>query len=212
MKRRDFSRTLLGSAAAGLTFPALAQGGAPVEGKAYVRLAQPQPVPAGKIEVLEFFWYGCPHCNVFEPALEAWVKKLPADVAFKRVPVAFREEPFAAHQKIYYTLEALDLVDSLHRKVFYAIHNDRARLDKPADIEAFVKKNGADPVKFMEVYNSFGVQTKALQARKLAEAYKIDGVPSIGVNGRYYTSGTLAGSAEQSLAVADHLIKRSRGG
>lgn len=207
MKRRDFSNSLLGLGlgASTLAVPAFAQG-APIEGKDYVRLGQPQPVPPGKIEVLEFFWYGCPHCNAFEPALEAWAKKLPPDIAFRRVPVAFREEPFVAHQKIFYTLEAMGQVEAMHRKVFYAIHNDRARLDKVADISAFMAKNGVDGAKFTELFNSFSVQTKATQARRLSEAYRIDGVPALGVHGRYYTSGTLAGSTQRSLLVADHLI------
>jgi protein dithiol oxidoreductase (disulfide-forming) len=214
MQRREFSAALIGTGALAVGLPAAAQGGGPIEGTHYVRLSQPLPVsaPAGKVEVIEFFWYGCPHCNAFEPALEAWVKKLNADVAFKRVPVAFRDEPFTAHQRIYYALEAMDKVAEMHRKVFYAIHNDRQRLDKPADIAAFMTKNGIDGAKFTEVYNSFGVQTKARQAKQLSEAYKIDGVPALGIHGRYYTSGTLAGSPEQSLAVTDFLIQRVRKG
>ena len=208
MKRRDFSHSVLGLGigATTLALPGHAQGGNPIEGKDYARLSQPQPVPPGKIEVIEFFWYGCPHCNAFEPALEAWAKKLPADVAFRRVPVAFRDEPFVAHQKIYYTLEAMGQLDAMHRKVFYAIHNDRARLDKVADISAFVAKNGVDGAKFTELFGSFSVQTKATQAKRLAEAYQIDGVPALGVQGRYFTSGTLAGTTQRSLVVAEHLI------
>ncbi|CAG1017275.1 Thiol:disulfide interchange protein DsbA [Burkholderiaceae bacterium] len=212
MNRREFSAQLAvaGLAATGLT-TAVAQG-APVEGTHYVKLSQPVPVAAGKIEVIEFFWYGCPHCNVFEPALDAWSKKLPADVAFRRVPVAFREEPFVAHQKIYYALEAMGLIPTMHRKVFYAIHSERQRLDKPADIAAFMQKNGVDSAKFLDQYNSFSVQTKVRQASKAAADYKIDGVPAIGVHGKFYTSGTLAGSPDASLAVADHLIQRVRKG
>lgn len=211
MNRRDFSTTLIGLSAAGIAGPALAQGG-PLEGKDYVRLSQPQPVPPGKIEVIEFFWYGCPHCNAFEPSLEAWVKKLPADVAFRRVPVAFREETFVAHQKLYYTLEAMGQLEAVHRKVFYAIHSERARLDKPADISAFVAKNGIDATKFMQLFDSFSIQTKATQARKLAEAYRIDGVPALGVHGRFYTSGTLAGTTDRALQVTDFLIQQIRKG
>lgn len=211
MHRREFSTALLGASALAVGLPAAAQGG-PVEGTHYVRLGQPLAVtaPAGKVEVVEFFWYGCPHCNVFEPMLEAWAKKLPADVSFRRVPVAFRDEPFGTHQRIYYALEALNQVEAMHRKVFYAIHNDRQKLDKPADIAAFMTKNGLDGAKFVEVMNSFGVQTKARQAKQLAEAYKIDGVPALGVQGRFYTSGSLAGSPEQPLRVTDFLIERSR--
>lgn len=213
MKRREFSTSVLGLGlglgATTLALPGHAQG-APVEGRDYVRLAQPQPVPPGKIEVIEFFWYGCPHCNAFEPTLEAWAKKLPADVNFRRVPVAFREEPFVAHQKIYYTLENMGLVESMHRKVFYAIHNDRQRLDKAADIAAFITKSGGDGAKFAQLFDSFSIQTKATQARKLAEAYRIDGVPALGVHGRYFTSGTLAGTTERSLMVTDYLIQLVR--
>jgi protein dithiol oxidoreductase (disulfide-forming) len=214
MNRRDFSAQLIaagmGAAASTLMTSAHAQAGAPVEGTHYVKLNQPVQVPAGKIEVIEFFWYGCPHCNAFEPALDAWQKRLPADVNFKRVPVAFRDEPFTAHQKIFYALETMGLIPAMHRKVFYAIHGERQRLDKPADIAAFMQKNGVDSAKFLEAYNSFGVQTKARQAKQLAEAYKIDGVPSIGVQGRYFTSGTLAGSPEAALVVTDHLIQKVR--
>jgi thiol:disulfide interchange protein DsbA len=178
-----------------------------------VKLGQPVAVStaAGKVEVLEFFWYGCPHCNAFEPALDAWQKKLPADVAFKRVPVAFRENPYVAHQKIFYTLEALGQIEAMHRKVFYAIHNERQSLDKIEDIAAFMGKNGIDAAKFTELFNSFSVQTKAKQANKLAESYKIDGVPALGINGRYFTSGSLAGSADRALSVANALIAQSRG-
>ena len=216
MKRRDFSTSLLSSgaglAALGWLAPAHAQGG-PVEGTHYVRLSQPVPAgPAGKIEVIEFFWYGCPHCNAFEPTLEPWVKQLPADVAFHRVPVAFSAEPFVAHQRIFYALDSLGLVAAMHRKVFYAIHNDRLRLDKPVDISAFMGRNGVDAAKFMQAYDSFAVQAKGKQATQQAAAYKIDGVPAIGIQGRYYTSGSLAGTNEKALAVADVLIQRVRKG
>jgi protein dithiol oxidoreductase (disulfide-forming) len=217
MKRRDFAASLVGAGlgTAALTLPAaaLAQGG-PVEGTHYVRLSQPVPTvaEAGKIEVIEFFWYGCPHCNAFEPTLEAWVKKLPADVTFRRVPVAFREEPFVAHQRIFYALEAMGQVEAMHRKVFYAIHNDRAQLSKPAEISAFMAKNGVDGAKFLDTYNSFGVQTKVRQAKQLAEAYKIDGVPALGIQGRYFTSGTLAGNTDKALEVTNFLLQRARKG
>ena len=213
MQRREFSTALVGAGALALGLPAAAQGG-PVEGTHYVRLGQPLPVtaPAGKVEVVEFFWYGCPHCNAFEPALEAWVKKLPEFVAFRRVPVQFREEPFGTHQRIYFALETMGQLEAMHRKVFAAIHNDRLKLDKPAEIQAFMSKNGLDGARFIEVMNSFGVQTKARQAKQLAEAYKIDGVPALGIHGRYYTSGALAGGHANALAVADLLIQRSRKG
>jgi thiol:disulfide interchange protein DsbA len=214
MKRREFSSRLIsltaGASALVSATRALAQG-EPVEGTSYVKLSQPIPMAAGgKIEVVEFFWYGCPHCSIFEPTLAAWQKKLPADVSFRRAPVVFREEPFTTHQKLYYSLEAMDLVDAMQRKVFHAIQVDQAKLDKLPDILTFMAKNGVDTAKFTDAFNSFSVQTKARQAKQLAEAYRIDGVPTLGIHGRYYTSPSLAGSPEKALNVADYLIQRSR--
>lgn len=216
MKRREFSTGLVrGSVAAGALASglplAVAQGGTPVAGKDYTVINPPVATPAnGKIEVVEFFWYGCPHCNVFEPMIDAWAKKLSADVDFRRVPVAFREEPFVAHQRIYYALEEMGLIDTMHRKVFAAMHVDHQRLDNPKEIAAFMTKNGVDAAKFMSFYNGFSVQTKARQAAQLAQAYKIDGVPALGVAGRYLTSATLTGSPQRSLAVTDYLIQKTR--
>ncbi|MES2088405.1 MAG: thiol:disulfide interchange protein DsbA/DsbL [Pseudomonadota bacterium] len=216
MNRREFSTHTLG--AAGLTLAstwltaAHAQGTDPVEGTHYVKLSQRAPVsaPAGKIEVVEFFWYGCPHCNHFEPSLAAWAAKLPADVSFRRVPVAFREVPFVAHQKLFFAIEALGLIPSLHAKVFHAMHVEQQKLDTPEAIATFVTKNGVDATKFMEMFNSFAVQTKSRQARTLVDAYKIDGVPAIGVAGQYYTSVSLNATPEKTLATTDVLIAKAR--
>jgi thiol:disulfide interchange protein DsbA len=217
LTRRDFSSRLLGAGLGGaMPLVARAQGG-PVEGVNYIRLAQPVPTAAaGKIEVIEFFWYECPHCNAFEPALEAWTKRLPDDVAFRRVPVWFREEPFSAQQRLFYALESMGLVPTVHRKVFAAIHNDRIRVRTPEDIAAFALKNGVDPVQLMAAYSSFTVQTKSQQARQTASAYKIDAVPAMGVHGRYYTNGVLAnaatpgGSNDRMLPIVDVLIAKAR--
>jgi thiol:disulfide interchange protein DsbA len=210
MNRRDLTRTGLAAAlfAAGA---ARAQGGSPVEGKDFVRLGAPAPVaaPAGKVEVVEFFSYGCPHCYSFEPMLDAWVKKLPADVAFRRVPAAFNAA-WEGLAKIYYALEATGQLDALHKRVFAAIHVQRQRLDKEADIAAFVKSAGGDDAKFVDAFTSFGVATKLRQGKQLAEAYRIDGVPTLGIHGRWFTSGSLAGTHERALAVAEQLIARAR--
>ncbi len=210
MKRREFSSALaLAGLALGATPAARAQGGF-VEGKDYVKLATPVPTGTpGKIEVVEFFWYGCPHCNAFEPQLDAWSKKVPADVAFRRVPVGFTAL-HETHARLFYTLEALQQVEALHRKVFAAIHQQRKRLDKEADIVAFATENGLDAAKFTEAFKSFGVATKVRQAKALTEAYKIDGVPSLGIQGRFFTSGSLAGSNDRALAATEYLIGVAR--
>ncbi len=210
INRRDL--TLGGASAALMAASGVqAQGGTPVEGKDFVRLPVPAPVaaPAGKIEVVEFFSYGCPHCYSFEPLLEPWVKKLPPDVAFRRVPAAFNAS-WEGLAKIYYALEAAGQLEAMHKRVFAAIHVQRQKLDKEADIAAFVKGAGGDDAKFMDAYKSFGVATKMRQGKQLAEAYKIDGVPTLGIHGRWFTAGSLAGTHERALAVADQLIQRAR--
>ena len=220
LTRREFSTGCLGGLGLLGTLPAAAaQPRGPIEGVNYVRLEQPLPITLpGKIEVIEFFWYECPHCDAFEPALESWSKQLPPDVVLQRVPVWFREEPFTAQQKLFYALESMGLLPTLHRRVFYAIHNDHVRLRTPEDISAFMLKNGVDPLKFMPTYNSFSVQTRAQQARQLAAAYKIDAVPAMGVQGRFYTNGSLASANgpattpaatnERMLVVVDALIAK----
>ena len=224
LARRDFSIGLLGAGlATALTAPpALADAKWPSEGTHYVRLEQPAPVatPRGKIDVIEFFWYECPHCNAFEPLLEGWSQKLPGDVVLRRVPIWYQEVPFAAQQRLYYTLETLGLVQTLHRRVFSTIHIDRARLRTPEDMAAFALKNGVDPIKFMSTYGSPEVAAMTLQARQLADAYKIDAVPAVGVQGRYYTNGNLANAGlppkgpmignERLIGVVDALIARGR--
>ena len=213
MKRRDFSRQLagagLGLAAAGL---AGAQGG-PVEGQHYVKLSTPAPVslptPDKKVEVVEFFWYGCPHCFRFEPLLDSWAKRLPPDVALRQVPVGFAL-PHQVHQKLFYALEEMGQLPAMHRRVFSAIQEQNQRLNNEADIVAFVGANGVDRDKFAAAFKSFSVATKANRAKQLSEAYKIDGVPALGIHGRFYTSGSLAGSHERALAVTDFLIQRAR--
>jgi protein dithiol oxidoreductase (disulfide-forming) len=216
MKRRDFSTQLLAASLTTVAWSGAAQsqgaGQAPalVEGKDHLRLGTPLPVPAGKIEVIDFFWYGCPHCYSFEPALDAWAKKLGPDVAFRRLPVMFREEPFGAHARLFYAIEALGLVDSVHRKVFAAIHNEKLTLAKPADISAFMTKNGVDGAKVVDTMSSFSVQTRVLKSKQVAEGFKLDGVPALGIQGQFVTSPSIAGTPERALAVADSLIQRSR--
>jgi thiol:disulfide interchange protein DsbA len=212
MNRRRLAVCLAGvGVAPWLPLTSRAQG-APVEGRDYARLAQPVPVAAsGKVEVVEFFGYWCPHCNSFEPTLDAWARKVPADVAFRRVPVAFSapQEPYA---KIFYALEAMGQLEAMHRKVFAAIHVQKQQLEKDSEIQAFVAANGIDAAKFIETLKSFSVTSKFKQARQLADAYRIDGVPTLGIHGRFFTSPSLAGGPEQAQRVTDQLIQRVRQG
>jgi thiol:disulfide interchange protein DsbA len=211
MKRRDFSLgTVAALAATGLALPAHAQK-KPEDGSDYLTLDKRVPVeaPAGKVEVIEFFWYACPHCNAFEPKLEAWIKKNPADVMVKRVPVAFRDN-FVPQQRLFYALEAMGKLDEVHRKVFNAIHVDKLALDKEDSITAWVEKQGVDKAKFAELYNSFSVSTKARRATQLQDAFKVQGVPAMGVAGRWYTDGTLAGTMDRALQVTDYLLAEAR--
>jgi thiol:disulfide interchange protein DsbA len=202
MNRRDW--VLAAAGLAGLPLAALAQG-APVEGRDFKRVESPVPVPDGKVEVVEFFGYWCPHCNAFEPALDAWVKKLPAHVTFRRLPVAFTpgQEPM---QRLYYAIEAMGLMYTLHRKVFAALHVEKKRLNTEADIAGWLTSVGADAAKITDTMKSFAVATKVRQSRQMADGYRIEGVPTLGVQGRWLTSPSIAGSSERALAVADALI------
>ena len=215
MNRRDFSAQLavagLGAAASSLFVagPAAAQGG-PIEGRQYLKIEPPVPlIVPGKIEVLEFFSYACPHCSAFEPTIEAWSKKLPADVAFHRVPVPFLMNAENL-MRTYYSLETMGLVETMQRKVFTAIHVERNFLEKPADIAALMAKNGVDAAKFTGVFNSFSVASSVTRAKKLVATYKLDGVPTIAVQGRWQTAPSTAGGLEQATAVTDFLIQRAR--
>ena len=212
MKRRHFSTGLLA------TVPLLGQGLAWAQqafraGKDYLALDRTVSTDAGagKVELIEFFWYSCPHCNAFEPAFEQWVRNAPKDVVVRRVPVAFRDD-FAPQQRLYYTLEAMNLLETLHAKVFQAIHVERQPLNSDAAIQAWVEKQGVDGKKFAETSRSFGVAGKLRRAVQLQNEYRVEGVPSLGIAGRYYTDGSIAGSMDRALKVAEFLIAQTRAG
>ncbi len=192
----------------------------PKNGVDYRTLDKPQNTEAGKkIEVTEFFWYSCPHCFALEPHLAEWVKKHSDTIVFKRVPVNFRES-FIPQQKLYYALEAMGKSEELQGKVFHAIHVDRQNLDTDAAILDFVVKHGVDKQKFIEAYSAFGTQAKVKRALSLQEAYKIDGVPTIAVDGKYETSPSIVGAAMGSqpesvlatsaLQVMDALVAKAQ--
>ena len=175
----------------------------------YAKLEPQQPTDgSGKIEVIEFFWYGCPHCYALEPELVAWLKKLPPDVEFKRVPA-----PMGGWQegaKIYYTLEVMGVLPQYHEKVFDAIHKEQVNLFNARQREQWLSKNGIDPAKYAAAEKSFSVDTRLKRAMQLAQQYKLDGVPRIVVAGKYYTSSEQAGGAAKVFPVVDQLIDMVR--
>lgn len=215
MKRRDFSlacgATLAGSAL--VQSAAMAQGKSPEAGSDYLSLDKRVNVdaPAGKIEVIEFFWYSCPHCYAFEPAFDAWTKRAPKDLVVKRVPVAFRDD-FVPQQRLFYALEAMGLLEKLHAKVFAAIHAEKQNLAKGDAIADWVAKQGVDKAKFLEQYNSFSVSTKANRGTQLQNSYKVEGVPALGVAGRFYIDGTLAKNMDRALQIVEFLAASIRSG
>lgn len=214
MNRREFTAgaaCILGAAALGLPAGVFAQAKKPEEGTDYNRLGRPVPVdaPAGSIEVVDFFWYSCPHCNAFEPLLQAWIKRQPADVVVKRVPVGFRDD-FVPEQRLFYSLEALGRLDDLHQKVFDAVHKEHQPMSRSDVIADWVEKQGIDRAKFLEVYNSFTVSGKQRRAMQIQDAYKVEGVPAMGVAGRFYTDGNLTGSNPRILPVVDYLVAEVR--
>ena len=210
MKRREFSLSAAAVAAGAVTLPAWAQ---PREGKDYRKLAKPAPVeaPAGKVEVVEFFGYFCPHCNTFEPTLNAWAKTAPKDIVLHRVPVNFNAKTVPM-QKLYYTLEGMGKLEPLHAQAFRYIHVERKPLQEVEQVFAWAKGQGLDLPKFKEMFISFGVANQIRKATQLQQAYDVEGVPSMGVAGRYYVDGTMAGSMENVLRIVEQLAAQVRKG
>jgi thiol:disulfide interchange protein DsbA len=178
---------------------------------AYTELQQRQPAEttSGKIEVVEFFWYGCPHCYNLEPTLEAWQKKLPADVQFVRIPAVFNER-WQYDAAIYYTFEAMNLVQKLHRPFFDAIHRDGLRTDNQQALAEWLKKQGVDDKRFFDTMKSMGVDTRVRRATHLTVAYRIDGTPAMAVQGRYTISAQQGRSQQGMVDTADYLVAQVR--
>ena len=177
---------------------------------AYTELNPPLQVEAaGKIEVLEFFWYGCIHCYNFEPVIESWLKKLPPDVQFRRVPAVFNER-WAHDAAIFYTFEALGVFDKVHRAFYDAIHRERLRSDNPKALAEWLQKQGLDEKKFVETMKSFGVKSKTKRAAIMTNAYKIDGTPAMAVHGRYTISAEQGRSFEGMLQTVSALVEQLR--
>jgi thiol:disulfide interchange protein DsbA len=175
------------------------------------RLIAPQPVEAaGRIEVIDFFWYGCPACNALQPALETWIKRKPADVVVRRIPAIFRES-WVPHVRIYYTLEQLGEVERLHQQVYFSYHVEELALSKPEVAEAWAVRHGIDRKRWQDAYNSPDVAARIERAKELTTAYDVRGTPSLVVNGRYLTAWDMADQTPVVMvAILEDLIRLSR--
>ena len=198
-------RKILALAATTLAFagPAAAQG-------QFAPVNPPQPTETpGKVEVIEFFWYGCPHCYSLEPAVAKFVQSAPKDVVFRRVP-AVPSDAWAEAAKMFYTLEAMGQLEAKHQKVFDAIHQERLNLNNKRIREEWLAKNGIDVAKYNEMEKSFSVATKLQKAKQMTYAYKVDSVPRLVVNGKYYTGPEIAGGTQNMFPVVEKLLDTAR--
>ncbi|PJI48103.1 MAG: thiol:disulfide interchange protein [Pseudomonas sp.] len=179
-------------------------------GKNYTELNQAVPVSQpGKIEVVELFWYGCPHCYAFEPTINPWVEKLPADVHFVRIPAMFGGA-WNIHGQLFLTLESMGVENKVHHAIFEKLHNSPKALTTPEEMADFVAEQGVDKGKFLSTYNSFAIKGQVEKAKKLAMAYQISGVPTLVVNGKYRFDIGSAGGPDEALQLADQLIAKER--
>jgi len=179
-----------------------------LEGVEYTRVS-PQPVETGKkIEVREFFWYGCPHCYSLEPSVEKWLKTTPKNAQFVRTPAVFNEQ-WAVHARAYYAFETLGIMAKMHEPLFHALHVDKRRLFDAESIAAFVAEKGGDRQAFLDAYNSFGMQANLNRATQAGRAYHIESVPTLIVDGKYMTNANIAGGYDRVMQVVDFLIKKA---
>lgn len=178
------------------------------QGRDYVPLAVPQSVDTGnKIEVREFFWYGCPHCYSLEPGLERWLKRKPANVEFVRTPATFPR--WLLHARAFYAFAALNATERTHNALFRAIHEQNRRLDTEQALAEFAQAQGIDAGKFRDAFNSFGVRTHLEKAKQTNAAYQVTSVPLIAVDGKYLTGPSMTGGEEAFFAVLDQLVQKA---
>lgn len=174
------------------------------------RLIEPQPVATGnRIEVIDFFWYGCPHCYNFQPALESWIQRMPPDVSLRRIPAVLRDN-WAPHARIYYTLEALGEVERLHQAVYHGYHVQELHMSKPEVMLQWAVRHGIDGNVWADAYNSAAVTAKVERAKELTQDYSVQGTPSLVVDGRYLTSPAMARSEQRMIPVLEDLIFMAR--
>ncbi len=179
------------------------------KGRDFVALAPSQPVETGdKIEVREFFWYGCPHCYSLEPALANWLKRKPANVEFIRTPATAPN--WLLHAQAYYAFAALGATEKTHAAFFRAIHQENRQLNTEQSLAQFAAEQGVDSAKFSEAFNSFGVRTNVEKAKRLSAAYQVTSVPMVAVDGKYLTSASMVGSEEGMMKALDQLVQQAK--
>ncbi len=184
--------------------------GALAQAQNYIELNPPRPTEdPGRVEVIEFFWYGCPHCYRFDPHLEAWRKKQPPEVLFKRQPVIFGPH-WAPQARAYFTAEVLGVVDEIHRDFFDAMHREKRRMADEAELARFFAAHGVDEKTFKNAFHSFAVEVKMRQAEAIAPEYGITGVPALVVNGKYLITARSAGGFEGMIRTLEQLVARER--
>ena len=177
------------------------------EGKHYKRVDVPRTIDSGKIEVLEFFWYGCPHCYSFEPYVSKWKQSQSDNVEFVRVPATF-QPLWVLHARAYYALQMLDAGEKIHPKFFSEVHNKKNYMKTFDALTAFVQQHGVDQSEFIDAMNSFTVENQVRKARKLVTDYKLNGVPAVAVNGKYLISASMAGSYDNMIKIMNYLIEK----
>lgn len=181
-----------------------------IEGRDYIVLATPQPTEDQRsIEVIEFFWYGCPHCYELHPHIDNWRKHAPKDVKFRYVPAIFRAN-WTPAAKTFYAMEALGITKELHDKVYKAIHRDKIDLSKEAVLFDWIEKQGIERAKFINAYNSFSVQNQVAKVSQMIRQYKLTGVPALVVEGKYITSGKMSGTPRDTIQVLNELIDKAQ--
>ncbi len=191
--------------ALGLSFHA--QAAKYEEGVHYERITPPAPTTSGdKVEVLEVFWYGCPHCFRFEPFVERWLKRKPKNASFVRVPGIFRPS-WEPHARAYFVAETLDVLDKVHKPLFDAIHVQRRNLNNEAQLADFFAEHGVDKKVFKDTYRSFAVEMRLNRTRDLVGRFDIDGVPAVIVNGKYRVSNRMTGGNANTLKVINYLVE-----
>ncbi len=181
------------------------------EGKHYKRVDQPRTIDSDKVEVLEFFWYGCPHCYSFEPYVSKWKQSKPDNVEFARVPATF-QPLWILHARAYYALQMLGEGEKIHPKFFNQIHNKKNYMKTVDALTTFVQQQGVERAEFVDAMNSFAVESNVRKATKLVNDYKLSGVPAVAINGKYLISASMAGSYDNMIKIMNYLIEKESAG